>query len=398
MQILKPLRTVLLLGICGGLIFLSCEELPVSGGPVQPTPDPISPQDVDLDRVSEFLVVADAQRISGSLGPAPDGQIKLDIEDTIFSVKGYPLGNRINVLKQSFQDITGYYVGLIGASYYYDVPETIIEGQFIPSGDEDTSSVIVLDLDPPEEIEGYPFSVEVVIQPHDPSGQVLDEFVRTITVEDPDDRGECNSITLPSGSTVFHWEWDFTIRAYNGEILNVFAPGLASPINSQGAGCCTSAGVSLTTSDSPLCNPNVSSPDVQWVPLEVDDYSVRTWELWWIYDDGTLKVRSNWIKKQYDRASTNFCTGEVGYTIEEENSEGEGMHDFTPGSSQLGVDFSSWTGPYRPLGGELVYTCHTMIISWGVDDNYSAVYRIWDSGHNIFDFQNLYGHLFRWYD
>ena len=86
MQILKPLRTVLLLGICGGLIFLSCEELPVSGGPVQPTPDPISPQDVDLDRVSEFLVLEDAQRISGSLGPAPDGQIKLDIEDSIFSV------------------------------------------------------------------------------------------------------------------------------------------------------------------------------------------------------------------------------------------------------------------------------------------------------------------------
>ena len=379
MQILEQFKASILIGICGSLLFVSCEELPISGGSL-PQP-PSTPTDLDLDRISEFLVLHDAQRISGNMGSAPDGMIKIDVADTLYSVLGYPLGNRIDVKKQPFQDITGYYVGIPGASFYYDVPERIIEGQFQGSGAEDTSSVIELDLDPGIEELAYPFSVDIVIQPHDPSGQPLDEFNRTITVEDPADAfsaGGCNTITYPIGNGSPHWDWEFTIREYNGEILNVLAPYMGTQINSIGAGCCNSQGQSFTTSSSPACDPSLKnnpSPHMRWVELEVRDFSYRPFEWLWFFNDGSVKFQSWNVKKQYHRAGTNFCTEEVAYTFELDGYGNEGTHDFMPGSNYVNLSWPNWEGGWRPLNSEVIYTCHTLIRIWGVDDKFSAVYK-----------------------
>ena len=365
--------TALVLIMSASILFFSCQLDPDTDTP--PKDPPNNGKQLEPDKISEYLVLKDANKIDGTLPTAPDGGILMDVQDTIYTVKGYSLGYRIDFQKATSQLITGYYIYVSGSSFYYDVPEDYVDGQFVPNEEEDTSSVLVLDLDLEDEEVDYPFTTEIVIQPHDDAGNPLDEFDRRITIEDPDDPdgGGCNTIAFPISNNHIHWEWDFTIREYNGEILNVFAPGLATPINSQGAGCCDQQGRSQTTSSSPSCGPGTTS--MTWVQLEVNDYSVRTYELWQIYENGTMLAFGNHVKKQYNRATTNFCDGTVGYTFDNEDLDGHGTHDFTPGSDRINLSWTNWNGGYRPLSGSLIYTCHTMIRSWGGDDKFSAVYR-----------------------
>lgn len=362
------------LGVFLTIIFTGTESCKTD--PEVPNPKE-EPEEIAPDLIAEHLILNQATLITGSLPNAQDGGIKMEIKDTIFSVKGFALGSRIQFQKAAHQDITGFYIYVIGASFYFDVPEEIVDGQLVFSGDEDTSTVLQIDLDLEplgDEVE-YPFSTEILIQPHDASGTPVDEFKRFITIEDPEDQtgNGCNTIAQPVSNNRIHWEWEFTIREYNGEILNVFGPGLATRINSQGAGCCDSQGRSWTTSSHPSCGPGTTS--MTWVQLEVEDYSVRPYELWQIYNDGTVFVFSNYIKKQYDRSITNFCDGIVGYTFENEDIDGSGTHDFTPGGSFITFNWTQWNGGFRASSGQVVYTCHTMIRSWGVDDKFSAVYR-----------------------
>ena len=123
------------------LCFLfSCQVDPeVPGPPSGPEPPAI---EIDPNQASEFLLFMDAQEIQGSLPSAPNGRMYMNVEDTIYSIKGYPFGNRIRFQKSASQDVSGYYVGIPGASVYYDVPEEYQEGQYVPEGEDDTTSVL----------------------------------------------------------------------------------------------------------------------------------------------------------------------------------------------------------------------------------------------------------------
>ncbi len=346
------------------------------------------------DELSSFLVFTDSvSKTDGELPSAPDGQIKIDVEDTIFVVKNYPIGKRIHFKHNPSQKISGFYIYVGGSSFYYDVPETVTDDQYIPEGDEDTTSVILIDIDPPADETDYPFTTEIVIQPHGESGTPLDEFIKWITVEDPGNNsgGLCNSITdskstNDAGKPVKTWVWDFTIREYNGEVLNVFAPGLSTVINSQGSGCCSSSGISFTVNGSPYCF--VDTPHMTWVTLDVNDYSVRTYELLTFWDDGEIYQHSNEVKKQYDISITNFCSGTVGYTFDNNYYSNIGTHDFTPGASHINLEFPQWKGSWRTQGGQLIYTCNTLIMSWGGNDKFTAIYRKKEVDEDLFGFYN----------
>lgn len=362
--------------LCGLAVVWSCESDLNPDDPGNPTNpnNPNLPANIDPDKASRYLVLDSATQITGTPGGASDGQIKMDVEDTIFAVKGYPLGSRIHFSKDTTQNISGYYVHVSGASSYYDVPETIIDGQYEPTTDEDTSSVLVLDLDPTVDNVDYPFTIEVIIQPHDPSGNPLDEFTRWVTVEDPEDgsNGGCNTIT---GKV---WEWNFSFRVYNDEILNVFAPGLATPINSQGGGCCTSQGKSLTVS-SPLCAVGIQEPNVRWVEVTPNDYSVRPYQYLQFGDDGSALADGLYIVKNWDLTTTDFCSNRLGYTYNvDENQLVAGTHDFSPGANSISFDFPNWQGGWRPQDGQIVYTCNVLVIIYGVEDQTFVVYKNWD--------------------
>ena len=358
---------------------------------------------LDADKISEHFVLKNAIKITGDLPTAINGQIQTDVKDTIFLVKGYPIGNRIRFKHDPAQKISGFYIKVGLASYFFDVPKDYIEDQYVPLEENDSIAVLVLDLDLSTENVEYPFTTDFIIQPHDDSGMPIDVIVRPITVEDPNDaNGVCNDIrrsVSPANHLV--WEWDFTIREYNGQILNTLAPGLAIRINSQGAGCCSGTGISYSVSDHPGCVPNVNTSDMQWVELELDDFVVRTYEVLWFWDDGTYVVAGWEKKKTYDRAHTNFCTEIAAYTDEESgygtlgvNSADTDIHDFNPGANHINLSRTYWEGGYRlPASADLIYTCHTLLLSWGNEDNWTSVYRKLDRNPTGFD------SLFRfWYE
>ena len=353
---------------------------------------------LDADKISEHLVLKNATKITGDLPAAIDGQIQTDVKDTIFLVKGYPIGNRIRFKHDPSQKISGFYIKVGLASYYYDVPKDYVEDQYEPLEENDSITVLVLDLDLNTENVEYPFTTDVIIQPHDESGTPIGdgEGPGPITIEDPNDNnGVCNDIRRSlSGGNNLVWEWDFTIREYNGTILNTLARGLATRINSQGAGCCSTDGQnrSVTALEEQECFNGTTSPRYKWVQIEnLDDFVVRTVEILWFWEDGTYQVWGNEIKKTYDPFNSNFCTLSVAYDFEENDYgmfENSNDHDFSPGANHINLDRTNWVGGYRlPASADLIYTCHTLLLSWGNEDNWTSVYRKLD--HNPLDFDSL---------
>ncbi|MGI9552650.1 MAG: hypothetical protein ACR2MT_15715, partial [Aurantibacter sp.] len=306
---------------------------------------------------------------------AIDGQLKMDVKDTIYSVKGYPLGNRIWFLHDPSQDVSGFHVYVSGSTFYYHVPEDMEEGQSVPQEENDTIAVLVLDLDLPNDHEvDYPFTTEVVIQPLDESGMPLDEFDRSITIEDPNDNdpgSRCATITQPfQVPSAPRWRWDFTIRERNGVIENSWEPARRRKINRLGWGCCVNGDISATAAESIFCREGTTQPGYEWVELEVDDYIVRYEEYMWVFDNGVFNVQGIEDKKQYFPSLTNFCDREIGYEFYYQvygapNDTPVGTHDFTPGAKRLNLDLPNWEGPYRmPRSAEITYTCHTLFLIW----------------------------------
>lgn len=400
--LIKALRKCfLVLGMLSATLMINtaCEkdsempqENPQQQSPNGQTPqDSVPPQDstdtqgntLDADKLSEYLVLKDAVKINGNPPTTTDGQLQVDVKDTIYVIKGYPLGDRLQIKHQAGQNVTGFYVYVGSASYYFDVPEE--ENDYIPPQESDTTSVLVLDLDIPED-EGvdYPFTTEIVILPHDESGMPLDEFDRWVTVEDPDNASGngCNSIMQPYEGleTAPRWRWDLTFWEQNGNIIRGWAPNRKETINSQGVGCCNEdTGRSYYVGETPGCAPNATSPGLTRVTLtseEINDYVVRIEEYMWIYDTGVFNYEGIEDKKNWYSFDTNFCTKELSYLFSYEkfgapNDTPVGTHDFTPGASRINLNLRNWQGPYRlPSSADIVYTCHSLLLireSEGID-------------------------------
>jgi len=346
------------------------------------------------DELSSFLIFSDSTtKIDGQPPASPDGQLKINIKDTIYVVKGYPWGNRIHFLHDPSQDITGFYIYVEGASYYHDVPETVVEDQYIPTDDEDTTSVVVLDFDLSKQNGRtyedknvvYPVTAEIKIQPHDKDGASLDEFTKWITIEDPESGENCNSIVEKT------WEWNFTIRVNNGDVVNVWAPGLAIPINTKGGGCCNGDGKSLTTADIG-CEVDINEPNMTWIEVYPNDFYVRPFEILHFYDGGKALAFQKEIIKNWDLFNTDFCGQALAYTFTvNDNFAREGEHDFIPGASHMKLNFPGWKGGWKPTGGDIVYTCNTLIIIFGVEgDAFLSVYKQWDGFSLIEDTQVIW--------
>ncbi len=399
-QMLK--RSLCLLFVLGGtvLALIACEkelELPAENPQQQENPDrqenpeeeepkdsvPDTTNGLGPDALSAYLVLKDAVEVTGEPPTATDGQLKIDVKDTLYLIKGYPYGDRIRVKHDPAQHIAGFNIYVGGSSYYFDVPAESVDG----GKENDTIVSLILDLDLPEdEMIDFPFSTEITIQPHDGSGNPLDEFPVTLTVEEPvDDRtgngSICNSITqtFEGLETPPRWKWDFSHLEFNGEIL-IWAPDRKQKINPLGWGCCVNGNISGTAADSPFCREGTTQPGYVWVELEVDDYVIRNAEFMWVFDNDVFNVKGQEDKKQYFPSLTDFCTGEIGYEYSLEvygapNDTPVGTHDFTPGATRINLDLPNWQGSYRmPRSATLVYTCHSVLFLWdfeGLDFFYS---------------------------
>jgi len=362
------LYRILPFGVMILMIFACTKEPEITNDP-DPVPDPTS--QIDPDILSEHLVLQDANKITGSLPTASDGGIKIDVRDTIYVVKGYPFGNRIQVLPQSdgqgrimAGDISGMYVQVVGSEIYYDTPGGAEETHWIDEfGDHHTTYTFNLDLDLTDMTDvTYPLSTEVILQPHDEAGTPLDEFERTIVVEDPENifGVNCNDIRRPVNAEGSFWEWEFTIRnSGSGDAEVLSAPGLFYDLGDIAGGCCNDICNCTIWPPYPGCNDQSAT----YVEMHIDPYYMPIYEFLWLWDDGRAQILAQDIQNNFDRSNSNVCTGEVAYLFNDETDDGEGTHDFTPGATTLTLDFPNFSGFARPFRqSEIIYTCNTLIM------------------------------------
>lgn len=356
--------------------------------------DPKDPQNpsptvtLEPDEAAEFLGMSNSLKIQASLPSASDAGIKVNIQDSAFTVKGIPLAApRFNFKHEPDINITGFYVALKHSTFYFDVP--IYEGPANsgPLGG-DTLSVLVIDFQPEDVV--FPYSIEVIIQPHGDDGLPLDEFERVITVEEPvganlpgDPAKTCSILApdpcpgqQPKNCGLPNWEWDFTYQEYNGFI---FAPGIFAyaPVWIA-TGCCTNDGISLSTVNNPQCRPGSTNAEYKELPV-TGTSTMRAFEILGLYDDGSFYRRYETSVQNIDLNKTDFCTEEIGYIHISHPRLGGGTHDFTEGLNSLVMtnndDYTQGQVAFVHRGGDLIYTCHTLMFTEGLETKSSHIYR-----------------------
>ncbi len=171
----------------GALVSCETEEPDPQNNNTGNTEEENPADDFTGDELAGFRALPGADKITGSLPQAPDFQLKINVKDTIVVMKGL-YGVRIVVRHNGVQDISGFYVAVENSSFYYDVP---VED----SQAADSTDVFYIDITDDESIE-YPFTISVIIQPHNPAGEPLDQFEREVEAIDPGSGTGC-PITVP---------------------------------------------------------------------------------------------------------------------------------------------------------------------------------------------------------
>src|SRR5690554_5084578 len=141
------------------LIFVlgSCQEEIM---PSDETRDPTS------NEIGDYLVFNTFTKINGELPAAPVGDLKINQSDTLYVMKDQSYQARIGVKHEPSQNVAGFNIHIKGlpTAYYYQLPEVAEEGS-------DSVAVVYMGLDPPADKVEFPYTVEIVIQPHDQIGR-----------------------------------------------------------------------------------------------------------------------------------------------------------------------------------------------------------------------------------
>lgn len=350
------------------LIIFSCETEP------EPENNPADTggngEVVTGDEPAELLALAGADKISGGLPPAPDLLLKMNFKDTIYVLKNGEFGARVVIRHDGLHDISGLYIAVDNSTFYYDVP-------VIEEAAQDSSDVIYINTEISDEIEAnYPLTIPIKIQPHGPGGEPLDEFVRLVTIEDPDENNKC-PITIPLTTDTTDLDggffWLFTVGVdQSGNIFHEEAPGLKKISRYKTGGCCNDNGSSTTVSDDPHCFQKFSDGTLnpRWRTIEVEHYFEWKYDILWFYDNGTFAQDNLSFQTSYRPSKSDFCKGESGYDFDKGFFHKTGKHDFTPGVDYLKVTYDVMNPPVYGKtfpGGRLAYSCHAMQINFEVE-------------------------------
>lgn len=248
-----------------------------------------------------------------------------------------------------------------------------------------------------------------MIQPHGPDDLPLDEFVREITVEDPEEeehkQGRCalttnnpcpgqltNSCQNPDADK--YWRWESTKQEYDGYIyvsgVYRFSPAW------EAHGCCTQDGQSVSRASNPLCRPEVNNWEFKILNVGGTG-QMRSGEILAIFNDGTFFRSLKTNIQTFDSENTDYCAEEKAYTNLLHKRQTGGRHDYSPGDKRIlfvNDPDQSQPGmiPFVHRGGDLVFTCHSMLIREGQETSSIHVYRrlygdpITDEGAFDYDF------------
>ena len=323
------------------------------------------------DTPSEFLVLKGANKVSGEVSAAPNLLLKLNSKDTIYVLKGAEVGTPLVIKHDGMHLVSGIYISVDNSSFYYDVP---VPDEAV----QDSSSSIFINTNIPENINGnFPLSIPITIQPHDPSGQPLDEFIRVLTVEDPDANDKC-SITTPFTTDTtdlsggFVWLFTSGIDQIKDTTFYEEVPGMKKVSRYQTGGCCNDDGKSTTVANDPYCTAKFfnGEPNPRWRSIDVEHYFTWVYDIVWFYDNGTFAQDNLSMQTSYRPSKSDFCKGEPGYDFDKGFFHKTGKHDFAPGTKFLKLIYDQTDPPvYGKIiqGGNLTYSCNAMQLRYQVE-------------------------------
>lgn len=355
--------------LMGGAIFAACDSAGSQDSTLGGRTPVGSGEALGADALAALLVQENATQRSGPPPSAADSRLRINWADTIFVVKDFRYGSRLVIRHDGRYEITGFYLGVPGASFHVDVP--VVEAE---AGDSTDVIYIVVNVPPGYEVD-YPLSIPVQIQPHGPDGQPLDEFERDLVVEDPRiDRSNpaCTITTPPTGQW---WEWMFTVGIdYYGDFLHIEAPGLKQWSRYRTGGCCGENGESSTVANDPHCHQLAPT----FRAIHVAHYHTWVFDMLWFFDDGRFRHVNASDQTNYIPSRSNFCTGEPAYDHVLNQYAKEGSYDFSPGADYLTVRYD--TAGAQVFGksiqnAQIDFTCNTFILTGGFEETWQLVFR-----------------------
>lgn len=351
--------------LCGMMMLASCEREP-DADPVDPKSNPGSPisDQLEPDEAAEFLVLKNATKITGKMPTTPEGSLKINIKDTIFMPKGFPVGERLVIRHDGLYDIRGVYVGVENSSFYYDVPVVEAEAQ-------DSTDTIYIKLGDTDgfEWDGFP----LILLPHGPGGLPWDRFIRQVKIETPGEDAE--GITVPTDFSLdlVHWEWHYTVKVDpadpEGNVLHFEGKGVKKISDYQTGGCCNDEGESTTVANDPYCFSKFSdgTPNPIWRPIDVSHFFMWAYDVLYLYDDGTFRQTNTSVQTNYRPSLSDFCNNDAAYDFDLNTFVKFGIHDFMLGATHIQFTYNVTNPPVfgkNIHGGELKYSSHSMLISF----------------------------------
>jgi len=285
---------------------------------------------------------------------------------------------RVAFLHERETDITGFNVAVSGLedAYYYDVPAEDWQSA-------DSVTVIYIGLQPPEEDEEitYPYTVKFHIQPHNDEG-VLDEFIREITVEDPEDPAK-----KPLWDEDMVWEWLYT-ASWNYEhtgVRQVQAPDFNTYIEDDDldyyySGCCAD-GIFFQVGDRMGAYGYCDSDNQYYhsIPVNTPPSTIGYMYLF-MFQSGNFIHYSSSVTRNFI-PDKSICAIADLYSADATDYTKTGTYAHTQDSPKTGTiefDIQVSDPPFGPLpalgSSEILYTDHLLVIITGLETKSDIFY------------------------
>ncbi len=263
------------------IIQAGCEEKPVDDK------DPF--QQYESAFISSKFNFSDAVAIRGQI---PEGPVTADLKidkSTIYLAEG--VKNCISILYPGTEELTGslsVYLQVKGADTYFDIKPATLQSL-------DTIGVYCIEFDP-DNME-LPYTFEVVIVPHDASGNAIDRFEREVVIEKTS--GSCDIFGKEGQST---WKWMYTVES-GGDVIS---PTRGYSSRGTTSGCC----VEGETVDCVTAN----VPESQWRTMEYENRVSPLSEMLVLKSDKTMSGSLLVFKSNINYRESDFCGNQPAYS------------------------------------------------------------------------------------
>lgn len=255
----------------------------------EPGDEDISGKQYESGFISSRFSFGDAVTINGKIPESPPvSDLKID-KSKIYLAEG--VTNCISIRYPGTNNLDGnssIYLQVKGSDTYYDIKSVSLRTL-------DTIGVYCFEFDPADM--ELPYTFEVVIAPHDASGNVIDRFERQVVIEK--ESGNCDIYGNQGQST---WRWLYTVES-DGEII--------SPTNGYKArgttnGCC----VDGETVDCFAYN----VPESEWRTLEYENIVSPQSEQIVLKSDGSMNGSLVVYKRNIRYQDSDFCGNNAAYS------------------------------------------------------------------------------------